>query len=60
MEEKEFRNESQSLFKPNKVSLERRYMHRRKALCNGFTYVSMVGWICRREKARRESEEKGR
>lgn len=27
---------------------------RRKETCEGFTYVSTVGWICRREKSRRQ------
>lgn len=37
-------------------SMERRYFDRRKAPGNGFTYVSIVGWICRREKRRRKNE----
>ena len=28
---------------------------RRKAPCEGFTYISVVGWICRREKIRRKA-----
>ena len=29
---------------------------RRKEACEGFTYVSTVGWICRRERVRRKGE----
>ena len=29
---------------------------RRKEPCEGFTYVSTVGWICRRERVRRNGE----
>jgi hypothetical protein len=35
---------------------ERRYEDRRKELKEGFTYVSMVGWICRREQLRRKDD----
>lgn len=27
---------------------------RRSELCEGFTYISTVGWICRRERFRRK------
>ncbi|MBC2713277.1 MAG: hypothetical protein HGJ94_20460 [Desulfosarcina sp.] len=30
---------------------------RREELCEGFTYISTVGWICRREKTRRKDLE---
>jgi len=30
---------------------------RRKEACQGFTYVSTVGWICRREGIRRKDSE---
>ena len=29
---------------------------RRKEPCEGFTYVSTVGWICRRERVRRKEQ----
>ena len=29
---------------------------RRKEACEGFTYVSTVGWICRRERVRRKEQ----
>ena len=31
---------------------------RRKEACEGFTYVSTVGWICRRERIRRKASER--
>ncbi len=30
---------------------------RRKEPCEGFTYISTVGWICRRERFRRQASE---
>ena len=35
---------------------DRRDQDRRKEPCEGFTYVSMVGWICRREQSRRKDD----
>ncbi|GAB6905810.1 hypothetical protein DESC_590049 [Desulfosarcina cetonica] len=32
-------------------------MDRRQVICEGFTYVSTVGWICRREKSRRKTND---
>ncbi|MCP4343308.1 MAG: hypothetical protein GY799_31640 [Desulfobulbaceae bacterium] len=32
---------------------ERRDKDRRKVLCDGYTYVPMVGWYCRRTQIRR-------
>ena len=29
---------------------------RRKEPCEGFTYISTVGWLCRREKIRRKDD----
>lgn len=34
----------------------RRKQDRRKKASPGFAYISMVGWICRREKSRRKDE----
>lgn len=33
--------------------MEHRKGERRKCECRGYTYISMVGWMCRREQARR-------
>ncbi len=35
---------------------EYRVGERREQDCPGFTYVSIVGWICRREKVRRKND----
>ena len=35
---------------------DRRYDDRRKESGEGFTYVSTVGWICRREQCRRKED----
>lgn len=35
---------------------DRRNDDRRKEPCEGYTYVSMVGWICRREQSRRKDD----
>lgn len=37
-------------------SFDRRLNDRRKHTCEGYTYISMVGWICRRERRRRSSD----
>jgi hypothetical protein len=34
----------------------RRLHDRRKHTCQGYTYISMVGWICRREHRRRSCD----
>ena len=36
---------------------KRRAKDRRREPCEGFTYVSTVGWICRREKCRRKDKD---
>ena len=36
---------------------ERRMEDRRMQPCKGFTRISIVGWICRRERTRREGDE---
>jgi hypothetical protein len=36
---------------------ERRSEDRRRLSSEGFTRISIVGWICRRERTRRESDE---
>jgi len=35
---------------------ERRRGERRRSQSKGYTYISMVGWICRREQTRRQSD----
>lgn len=35
---------------------ERRKQDRRKVSCEGFAYMSIVGWICRREQDRRKAD----
>lgn len=42
--------------KPDYDAKIRRKQDRRKKASSGFAYVSMVGWICRREKSRRKDE----
>ena len=37
-------------------SSKRSGLDRRHDSCEGFAYVSTVGWICRREKTRRETD----
>lgn len=41
-------------FQENTEIIDRRYEDRRKELCKGYTYISTVGWICRRERTRRK------
>ena len=56
MEAKELSEEPQSQFQQNTESFDRRIENRRKNHSKGFTYISTVGWICRRENCRRESD----
>lgn len=35
---------------------DRRGKDRRKDACEGYTYIQMVGWMDRRERARREGD----
>jgi hypothetical protein len=56
MENKEYLDEHQDDLEQGTDSNDRRYNDRRKEPCEGFTYVTMVGWICRREKSRRKDE----
>ena len=42
--------------KPDYDADSRRKQDRRKKASPGFAYISMVGWICRREKSRRKDE----
>ena len=41
-------------FEDNNILKERRDRERRLEFCEGYMYISTVGWICRRERKRRE------
>ena len=41
-------------YKPKELEKRRRMGERRKLPSKGFTRISMVGWICRREQTRRK------
>jgi hypothetical protein len=56
MGEKEDLKEPRANLDQDAESSDRRNSDRRKSPCEGFTYVSMVGWICRREKSRRKDD----
>ncbi|MGD9368429.1 MAG: hypothetical protein PVH87_22205 [Desulfobacteraceae bacterium] len=58
MDEKELSKESRNRFHQDMVPPDRRCNDRRKNPCEGFTYVSTVGWICRRERSRRKNHHK--
>ncbi len=52
-------NDNPSLDSEKNESVERRRCEsdRRKTSAQGFTCISVVGWICRRERARRKDDE---
>jgi hypothetical protein len=56
MENKEYLNEAHADLEQDADLSDRRYIDRRKNPCEGFTYVSTVGWICRREQSRRKDD----
>ena len=56
MENKEHANDAQANLEQHDQFSDRRDIDRRKNPCEGFTYVSTVGWICRREKSRRKDD----
>jgi hypothetical protein len=56
MEKNKTREDAQVECRQNMLSSNRRYEDRRTEPCEGYTYVSMVGWICRRETCRRSSK----
>lgn len=56
MDNKEYLNDPQADDDQDAAFSDRRNIDRRKEPCEGFTYVSMVGWICRREQSRRKDE----
>ena len=43
--------------KPQESPADRRTTERRKAKGDGFTYIPMVGWYCRREESRRGDDD---
>jgi hypothetical protein len=59
MEPKQLNERPQARYQEDTEILDRRYEDRRKENCNGYTYISMVGWICRREKNRRKLKPAG-
>jgi hypothetical protein len=54
MEEKESTTGPQNRIRQNMEPCKRTQTDRRQDDCEGFTYVSTVGWICRRERCRRK------
>ena len=56
MDNKEHLNGPQADYEQDNGFSDRRNNDRRKEPCEGFTYVSMVGWICRREQSRRKDD----
>lgn len=56
MLEKEYSKEAQINFKQEDQGAERRSDERRKEPSKGFAYIGPVGWICRREKVRRDHD----
>jgi hypothetical protein len=56
MENKEHLNEAHANLEQDADYSDRRYIDRRKEPCEGFAYVSTVGWICRREQSRRKDD----
>ena len=38
------------------LNYERRKGERRRSPSRGYAYISMVGWICRREQTRRQTD----
>lgn len=59
MQEKKFTKKIQTQFKQNIRLFNRRFPDRRREPCKGFTYITTVGWICRREKNRRKDDSCG-
>jgi hypothetical protein len=56
MEDKELLNEAQANLEQGADFSDRSDIDRRKEPCEGFTYVTTVGWICRREQSRRKDD----
>jgi hypothetical protein len=47
----------QMVKKTGTASYERRKNDRRKLSSKGFEYITIVGWMCRRERCRRTNDE---
>ncbi len=56
MPEIEKSKDAQLKFELDDHAKKRQNDDRRKDKCDGFTYISTVGWICRREKNRRKDD----
>jgi hypothetical protein len=56
MDNNKYLKEPEPDFDGDAESSDRRNRDRRREPCEGYTYVSMVGWICRREQSRRKDD----
>jgi hypothetical protein len=56
MQEKDDSKRLLPQFRTDVDSFDRRSIDRRKHASEGYTYISTVGWICRRERSRRECD----
>jgi len=56
MQKKEKSNNQNHGFSKEITTNEHRIRERREKDCPGFTYVTTVGWICRRENVRRKND----
>lgn len=52
----DIKKEKSKKYEDNNKPEERRDKERRLEYCEGYMYISTVGWICRRESKRREKE----
>jgi hypothetical protein len=52
-----FSSESEDSPKKPPVEMDKRSGERRQEDRGGYVYISTVGWICRRERSRRKSDE---
>jgi hypothetical protein len=57
MEEKENQPACESPSEVKKSDEERRQECRRKLESKGYCYITMVGWMCRRERIRRKDDD---
>ncbi len=56
MQDKDYNERHSTHMFPSMDDLDRRLNDRRKHTSEGYTYISMVGWICRREHRRRSCD----
>jgi hypothetical protein len=56
MKDKQPKSAPQKKRQPTFSSKERRKKERRKDACEGYAYIQMVGWMDRRERARRDND----